>query len=81
MDTGLGHRGRAVLQETNDVDLGGDLAKLQDQVDLSVDLVKGVAAVLVPASKLGSVATVSVDAKFPLVLAGESCQMKKTATL
>ena len=79
MDTWLCHRGRPVLEEPNDDDLLWNLLELQNQIDLSVHLVKGVAAVFVSASKLGGIATVTIDSNRGLVIPSECSQMKETA--
>ena len=79
VDTWLCHRRRSVLEEPNDDDLLWNLLELQNQIDFSVHLVKGITAVLVSASKLGGIATVAIDTDLGLVILGECSQMKETA--
>lgn len=79
MDAWLCHSGRPVLEEPNDNDLLWNLLELQNQIDFSVHLVKGVTAVLVSASKLGGIATVTIDTDLGLVILGKCSQMKETA--
>ena len=78
VDAWLCHRGRPVLEEPDDNNLLWNLLELQNQIDFSVHLVKGVAAVLVSASKLGGIATVTIDADLGLIIPSECSQMKET---
>jgi len=78
VDTWLCHRGRSVLEEPNDDDLLWNLLELQNQIDFSVHLVKGITAVLVSTSKLGGIATVAIDTDLGLIILGECSQMKET---
>ena len=74
MNTWLRHGGCAVLEESNYIDpLGNDLA-VDDKVDLGVNLMVGLTAILVTLSKLGCASTQSIDSD--LSIPGVSRQVK-----
>jgi len=74
VNTWLRHGGCAVLEESNYIDpLGNDLA-VDDKVDLGVNLMVGLTAILITLSKLGSASTQSIDSD--LSIPGVSRQVK-----
>ena len=81
VDAGLCHRGCPILEEPHDADLLRDDPQLEDQIHLSMHLVKGVAAVLVSLPKLCGVLALAVNADCVLVVSSEGGQVKEAAAL
>jgi hypothetical protein len=80
MDTGFCHSGLSVVEESHDMDLFRNHAKLQDEIHLSMTLVEELTRVMITLPELGR-SSILVDSNGTTLLSRECREVEEVAIL